>query len=1549
MARRYEDLFDADPVLGERVLQLSSVYPTLDPELVVALAQENVPVDAPAIQTIALRDAEERQAGGLAGIAGSILGGVKGAVRGITTTFDFLWEELVARNVRGAVLAYQDPDLNLWEALMSPESGASVGSRAATQVIHNLLPGQQGSEGRINLGSGFFPNSELAPEIEQAMAAGVPFEQAYRTFRRQQAAVGAPISQLGLAATERVRLTHRNENVPVSLGRLFAIGVDNALPTVALTPNTRPFDLLSGAADLATQIYDPTISLPLRQLGALRQGNTMFRAAGLLEDTARPAFLRRTAADWLASRPGRNTVEWLAGTNDAATIRNALRRSAGRPLSVEAIRRLRDADTPELVARELRQMLGIDLRTAPVPTSLLTRATGEHVPTVAELIARRLDPSLAGVGGVRGALTHRAEGTFLGRMFSNMPGRSISVSDLDRGMDQFDDFLNSAGFAFEDAAKYLNRWVDLTPGDYTGARRVIADALSELQTRFIAEGLDPHAARAATQMSTHIDELRRYATNAVGDAEHGTFLVRYTTVDGRNIPSPAPQLLSELVDQAIPVPDPRMIRRAVGRTKGTLGSIPARLTSNSDLQARVWVNLMDSYMSKLWKPLVLLRGAWPVRVIGEEQARMAADGLDSMLSHPLQWFAYRIGRQGNLDVLGDDISSAIEHSLAMSSMDDWLGVGSRGSQNWRRMVKGVDADYVQHWLRDLNQFWSDPVARAIAGVDAGHYVKDVDEVFETLDDVVDWLIDGAGRVHTDEWLTSLTDDRLRAAVSPRTVTAGGVTSTTTELSREAVYEWVESIHAQIARVTGGSYRKFVPSPDGSGRGTWVDDIGQESPAAGVRSSRERWEVVRPGDRHLVESIATGRFGDLNVSHRLSRRTYQTALDELKKYEHLGPPGVKGAIDPDRSQWDTLVSRMMSALMGHRTDNLSRSPAFRQFYWRRIAEQMPYMDGATARAAAEAAAEAGFGRTRFRDLARKALAGHEDGDVQSALRQLAAATDQSVDDLLGSRVIPGLDRTLTLEDASDVAKAFALEQTKDLLYDIAKRRDITDITRNIFPFAEAWAEIIGVWSRIMYQNPQVLRRFEQGVTSARQEGWFYEDENGEEVFAYPGGGLLGSALFGEGVTLNITGRVQSLNLALGSYLPGFGPIVQVPAAAIIPDMPQYETVRELVMPFGPPTIESAGDLAELALPSYALKLLSAVGLRDPEMERLFANTAIDVQRAMILNGEIDTTDPESIRRGVSQANRNARLLYLMRGMLQFGAPAAPSFQLEAQDLDGEWFAFQTLTSEYRRLLDEHGFDDGAAIQAFVARFGFDPTPFGTAKSVSLRPRSVTDAGLDFQRTNPDLFERYPLTAYYLMPDDPADEFSYDAYLTQLRTGDRVPVSPEDWILARNDLLGRIAYDSARSQLGSAARTELGRARLRSLRTALIEEYPGYQQTIVGLPQRAERQERIAELNRWLGDPDPRLATTGAGQAIALYMNARNQAIAAVGRFGITEAGFGAAQRSEPYRRRLEQFGEYLAGQFPDFAAVWSSVLRPEIVDDETSPVPLTLLGVDLGSQ
>ena len=111
-----------------------------------------------------------------------------------------------------------------------------------------------------------------------------------------------------------------------------------------------------------------------------------------------------------------------------------------------------------------------------------------------------------------------------------------------------------------------------------------------------------------------------------------------------------------------------------------------------------------------------------------------------------------------------------------------------------------------------------------------------------------------------------------------------------------------------------------------------------------------------------------------------------------------------------------------------------------------------------------------------------------------------------------------------------------------------------------------------------------------------QGFVYKDEQGNESFKYPIvgsviGALAGMNLSGKGA-LQLTGRVQSLNLAFGQVnpvLPGLGPAASIAFAGSGKSQlfgPGFQILRDIITPFGEP--KNAGDIV---FPAWLNKIVA----------------------------------------------------------------------------------------------------------------------------------------------------------------------------------------------------------------------------------------------------------------------------------------------------------------------------------------------------------------------
>lgn len=718
--------------------------------------------------------------------------------------------------------------------------------------------------------------------------------------------------------------------------------------------------------------------------------------------------------------------------------------------------------------------------------------------------------------------------------------------------------------------------------------------------------------------------------------------------------------------------------------------------------------------------------------------------------------------------------------------------------------------------------------------------------------------------------------------------------------------------ARTIRALSRRSKKFKGSP-----ASW--------PQAGMTT-----HAVRPPKAELLEAVATGSFG----GHKLSAMDLADESEKVARISDVSaalkgrfademadlPQYTKVASPADTKRLDRAVDHLFEVFGSRPTNKLSRSPAFRQFYYNRVGELLPYVDNATRDDLVRAMRENGVRRA----------------DIKEHLKKAVNTTGE-------------LDAT----DVDDIAKAFALQETKRLLYDLTKKTQFYDITRNLFPFGEAWHEIMTTWGRIINENPQVIRRLQQGIEGARHEGIFYNDPaTGEEVFAMPHLNALSSLMGVTGgtgqATPQFTGRVEGVNLVLNNFLPGVGPTVQMPAAAFARDVfdkPELRWARDLVFPFGYPEADSPGALVNSVMPAWFKKAMTAIGKPSGDDQRLYNNTVIDVLRAMELNGEITPqSDPVET---LELARSRARNIYVLRFAQQFVGPTGASVRWDVEvDPTGEAYAYQVLATEYRQMIEDADGDRTEAFQNFVNVFGFEPAGIATPKTESVRPRSVTEEGLDFQQQNPELFERFDLTAYYAAPDPPDGEFNYNAYLAQLRRGDRVGLTPDQWLTERNRLLGSLAYEKLRrAAVDFGVRNDPKVASyLRAYRYNLMEQYPGYGFDNVGVVSQPERRQFMAEFEEWR--THDQLSQTNAGQGLIKYLELRDYALVlAENEMGVSEEGFAEAKSTSLLREFLMNAGRSIVAEYPDFGVIFQRHYLWEVEDPE--PVaPTELLGVDL---
>ena len=1012
--------------------------------------------------------------------------------------------------------------------------------------------------------------------------------------------------------------------------------------------------------------------------------------------------------------------------------------------------------------------------------------------------------------------------------------------------------------------------------------------------------------------------------------------------------------------------------------------------------------IADGYMQRLWKPSVLIRPAWVLRVVGEEQMRMWAADLDNVFAHPLSALSWVIGRKpqrnrqflqkerealrddyladtwnlgrGEKDILDESLEISVEWQQAASQSHSGIlfGLDPRRARGFKTVGKG-EGGFYNAWSSEIIQLHSDELASRIA--DATIVGEPTSEAF----------VNSINKIKEDFWSGDLSQWR-KALVANSDDDAKQLKKLIME-DKKWSDSYIESIVARVHLKTGGKYRAFEVV---NGKKIPLD---LETPRPTNPNNVIRYEIEKTGDHELLRHIATGYKDDADqfveifnskskeyekipFNRKMSRsefRKYSSWLNNYKSDAVGDSFKVKASrFEADRdyaARADQIIETFYATLMGVPTNELSRSSAFRQFYWRFIEGAYANMDD-VARAKILEQAKDVMGRSLPGSKASKFIKNLETmgkADVTKAI---------TVDDL---RAI------------DDLAKSYALQETKGLLYDLNKRHVIADQLRLIFPFAEVYLEIAGTWTKLLKTQKTLFgRKLQRTVEAFRKpsvfgteedEGFFTTDEQtGQEMYNMAGfdfgfnvdrmlnnpdesdvaiNPITGRPDIGTpSVKAKMKGYASGLNMVAGSVVPGLGPLASLPASAVLPSR---QTIDDVFFPYGRPE----GDwydprfYVNSALPNWYKKILAAGGSLDKDLDRQYANEVKSVLRAMMTTGIYDDSSPAAEQESLQRARKTASQMLLIRGIVQAIAPTGPVTKYEYnigpegskfldptkikdEDPNHHYFAETVLSDAYYQFLAEFQGDRIQATGKFIKMFGFDPTALLTSKSKRIRPSSYTVEGGYFYKQNKEIMDKHPDVAYYMFPDSPLDEFDYQAWADAFTAGDRIDLTDEQYKQAVRQAQGSLAYENFRRMLMDGpmfTRVPLNKKfeQLYLFRLQLQKQFPGYGQTSTVAPSLDTNSKIELFINFVNTEQDTEITMPDGSktfvkdlpaiQGAMQYIITRQFLLEGIRQRYGANASISRAEASEA-RKILRNTASQLMTKYPDFYYVYYDLFRLE---------------------
>lgn len=1199
------------------------------------------------------------------------------------------------------------------------------------------------------------------------------------------------------------------------------------------------------------------------------------------------------------------------------------------------------------------------------------------------------------------------------RMLGLIPEMGLPLRNFSQAYDQLFAHLQSTGYDSAVGSKILEEFRGLKYQDHRTVRKFAYEQrVRDIQHvrakggnhEIMAEALENYSKSEEDRFIMFINEFGDDMPFA-GNMSEGLEKMTYKNWDGtdREIIIPSAHLMSEMADNSVQLTDYNLMKRSMSSlftyyddmtsltqtftipiknakdyitkykfgfskeyienpfldyTTGQLKGIPI------DKLGQDAVTLtLDYYNRNVFKPAVLLRYAFFSRVFLEESMRFAAGHMDSFFTHPIhyiQWVTMggegkiaKLVRGGASSIDENKLLDSFEHLKAMNQTFSIAGLQGRATiknknvkyvmRTKTEMEKGVKTnadDYVEAVRFELMLLRSDEIARKVAEY-------------------------GYGSDKLSKWILSKDGARAREEL----VDMGGGRFSKILNDSDFIDQYLQSVEARIRIKTGGRVEK--------GTEYFYDEA--------TKAYKYNISATDTGNSNLRNAIATGslhkwddaaRTGeslsfleDLNkrIPERISLRGKTTMSDinqELKKY--VGEKGLNldlgavkvsedivnrknlGPLGNFEKTMDNLVDIAFNHMMGKPNAYLSRSVAFKQFRYMHIVDN-------------------------FENYSWKV----RDEFIREA--ELLKIPKNVIADLKDARRATPSGKIDNFKVADTNAKAFGLSGTKQLLYDTSKRHALSDVTRNIFPFPEVWFELASTWSKLLANNPQLIRKGQLFVNGARgsnlfgfqNESFFTPDPQNpdNELFAHPFSGFMGSLIYGKDRNTEVAAKsyVTGINLLGQGFVPGPNPYVAFALDKVLPKYGYGREVRETLFgEFGTP------EIRDVLLPKapWLKKALAAMGgigkdvedygneIYTSEYAAMRASTTIDIYRYGMLTGEnqrlykagkldkfLSKKYGENFNKNLitksdideaflEYSNKKATQVFAIRFLAQFIGPTGIKPVFYAEDKDGKFFTTQVLAEEYRKIREEVNQDDVQAAERFFKEFGYDHGWLTSGKSVSIAGRrSITDRVKTWQAENEKNLEPYTLSAYFLLPDNPLDDRSFaDLY------DESIMLNPDQYRRSVNDTVAYYKY-AAFSEKVESNETIPNDEKVflkRLVRNSLIIDYPGFQSQTYGITTAVKAKDIFAEMEReWLKEGSF-ASTTDAGKGFAklypIWQAMGNQSM----KYSSSQNPdwwLSSTQDEARYMRIMtHQVAMQIAKENPDFYYVWIGVMLRLYRDD-----------------
>jgi hypothetical protein len=1011
----------------------------------------------------------------------------------------------------------------------------------------------------------------------------------------------------------------------------------------------------------------------------------------------------------------------------------------------------------------------------------------------------------------------------------------------------------------------------------------------------------------------------------------------------------SPGALVELTDEVQMLPDFRRLRALANNS-----FITRNLETGEQRKAMV---VAEYLQQGIWKPLALATGGYIMRNMIDAQTRMAMSGYSSVWRHPGDFIMWAMHKKGGFDLQGGDFGGIVNnpqkaqksfwkaltfdlHKNLKEPYEAELRNVKNG--NFSLVSRSQDAKaHITGYVDNLGLIFSDDINSKIAGL-----ILEGDDRVQRLQKVSTWLKEPEQKELLSEIrdyfrtgieiedpktgakkLISINgdDDDLITAWVDRlsNIKIGTVTRNNESLNVVAAYNRVPLTEiAPNGRLTPvGKVNVFAnnytPNDFISGNGgpgsIFILPDGREGvvlrtqqvtrpgidPFTGRPFAPETELVVQPV--HPTTAFTEDGLGTAQLRELLDDLGANDELASIVKRAERGLPSPMDKGNQAVKAMDSFVDFFFVGLYGKATQFLEKSPVFRQSYYKEVFENADLLSPSEAQL------------------------------LLSRTAANASKTGVSIESYLGGKKVyrkleevanSSSNASGTVEQLDEYAKAVALTETKQILYNATERSNLEDVMRIIVPFGAAWREVLGTYAKAVVEDPTRIRKAQLIVTGGERadmgivggtegQGFFYKDATtGEYSFNFPLSGAITQLLTGQ--TAPLQAPLKRVSIGLG-VVPSIGPMAQIAASRLIPDTPGADAISKILLPYGE---KSSLNIA----PMWVTRFIEAIDGNTQNLQTVYGNTYIETLRALSASGEYDLANFDDQEKLYADARQKARVLTGLRALGQFFGPTSPSPEFQIDTLQGDMYGTQ-LVKEFQKLQSEN-YD--TAVQRFLEIYGNDAILYVSNKTESVAGGlEATDDFGDWERSEgKGLISKYRDVAGFMAPG--GDDFSFEVWSRQIEKGLRRRLTDREIVELAQYRVGAAQYRELRDKLPGSPSDEQ-KAWLRQWRKKLNSQYPGFPAVAEFNP--GEFPGKIEQLGRLV--QEEALADNDIAKATRTYLTARRNAIQQYVNAGGSEAGFKTAQSTANLRAWLVDISKALREEVPEFSRIYDRLLSAEV--------------------